>query len=395
MPPLPDPSPADPIRVLIVDDSAVIRGFVSRALADVDNVVVVGSVADGQSGIAAVRRDLVDVVILDIEMPVMDGLTALPEIRKASPWSRVVMSSTLTVQGAEVSLRAMALGAADYVAKPTSTRDVGSADFWKQDLLAKVQGLGQAAWRERQRLGKTGPLPAGVALKAFPAARTTSPTLAPAVAATRGRLYEGSEVRLREAGRGIPEIVAIGSSTGGPQALFQVLPHLRDLKQPVVITQHMPRTFTTILAEHISRQTGLPCAEAKDGDALVPGKAVLAPGDFHMLFERKGTEVRIRLTQDPPENFCRPAVDPMLRSLGTVYAPGKMLMAILTGMGSDGMRGAEPIVVAGGTLVAQDQPTSVVWGMPGAVATAGLCAAVLPLGDIGPWLRRKATGALS
>lgn len=394
----PDPSATDPIRVLVVDDSAVIRGFVSRALADVDNVVVVGSVPDGQSGIAAVRRDLVDVVILDIEMPVMDGLTALPEIRKASPWSRVVMSSTLTVQGAEVSLRAMALGAADYVAKPTSTRDVGSADFWKHDLLAKVQGLGQAAWRERQRIGKTGPLPLGVALKVLPAHKVSGGTpgavASAAAAVPKGRLYEGSEVRLREAGRGMPDIVAIGSSTGGPQALFQVLPHLTGLKQPVVITQHMPRTFTTILAEHISKQTGLPCTEAKDGDVLTPGKALLAPGDFHMLFERKGADIRVKLTQDPPENFCRPAVDPMFRSLATIYPPGKMLMAILTGMGADGMRGAEPIVGAGGTLVAQDQPTSVVWGMPGAVATAGLCAAVLPLGEVGPWLRRKATGAL-
>ena len=421
----PEPSPSDPIRVLVVDDSAIIRGFVARALEELDDVVIVASVANGQGGVHFVERDLADIIILDIEMPVMDGLTAIPLLLKASPWSRIIMSSTLTRQGAEISLRALSLGAADYVAKPSSTREAETTDLWKHDLLTKVHALGTAAWRERRRLGKTTPLPPTAAerMSALQSAHAkTSPQTLPSstdaaglrsplpgtktstglgasiggvlAEPPRGKLYEGKEVRLQPIGRMfMPDVIAIGSSTGGPQALFQVLPHLRGLNQPILITQHMPRTFTTLLAEHITRQAGLPCAEGQDGERLVGGRAYLAPGDYHMLAERHGTEVRLRLTQDPPENFCRPSVDPMFRSLATAYGANKMLMAVLTGMGSDGMRGADPAVAGGGVLVAQDQKTSVVWGMPGAVATSGLCHAVLPIDEIGPWLRRKATGA--
>lgn len=385
------PSLADPIRVLIVDDSAVIRGFVSRALADVPEVVVVGSVGDGQSGVNFLKRELADVVILDIEMPVMDGLTALPQLKAAASWSRIIMSSTLTLQGAEVSIKAMALGAADYVTKPSSTRDAHAADEWKADLLEKVRALGISGWRERRRMGKTGPLPAGITLKTAPVAGA-----APAAGSVqRVHLYEGAAVTLREPARGLPDIVVIGSSTGGPQALFSVLPHLKGLRQPILITQHMPKAFTTILADHITKQTGLPCREAVTGDIPKAGEALLAPGDFHMLCERAGVDVRMKLDQGPQENFCRPAVDPMLRSLISAYGANKMLVAILTGMGSDGMRGSKLVVEGGGTVIGQDQATSVVWGMPGAVATAGLCSAVLPLNEIGPWLRRRATGSLT
>lgn len=385
------PSAADPIRVLIVDDSAVIRGFVARALADVPEVVVVGSVGDGQSGINFVKRDLADVIILDIEMPVMDGLTALPQIVQLARWSRVIMSSTLTLHGAEVSIRAMALGAAEYVSKPSSTRDVHAADEWKADLLEKVRAFGVSGWRERRKLGKTGPLPSGVVLKSPPSSVST-----PSSAATpRVHLYEGAEVKLRDPARGLPEILVIGSSTGGPQALFTVLPHLKGLRQPILITQHMPKAFTTILADHITKQTGLPCREAVTGDVPKAGEALLAPGEFHMLCEKVGTDVHMKLDQGPPENYCRPAVDPMLRSLIAAYGAGKILLTILTGMGSDGMRGAKLVVEGGGTVIAQDQATSVVWGMPGAVATAGLCSAILPLDEIGPWLRRRATGSLT
>ncbi len=389
---LSSPQPQDPIRILVVDDSAIIRGFISRALGGVDNAVIVGSVANGRSALQTLQSMLVDVVILDIEMPVMDGLTALPEILKISPWSRVLMSSTLTVQGAEVTMRAMTLGAADYVAKPSSTREAESTDVWQSGLVAKVQALGVAAWRERQRLGKVGPLPPGVMAKT---ASASSNSAAHAALSTKGKLYDGNDIRLRDASRMVPDIIAIGSSTGGPQALFQVLPHLCGLTQPIVITQHMPRTFTTILADHISKQTNLPCREGQNGEKIVGGRAYLAPGDFHMLLERKGSDTFIKITQDPPENFCRPSVDPMLRSVAQCYGPNKILMCILTGMGSDGLKGSDPIVNAGGTLVAQDQSTSVVWGMPGAVATAGLCSAVLPITEVGKWMRRKATGALS
>lgn len=385
-----DPTTSDPVRVLIVDDSAVIRGFVSRALSELPTVAIVGSVADGQSGVNFVKRELVDIVILDIEMPIMDGLTALPQIVATAPQARVIMSSTLTLQGAEVSIKAMSLGAADYVSKPTSTREQDATAEWKRDLLEKIMVLGTAAWRERQRLGKTGPLPAGATPRPAPAVAGAVAGTAPVTG--KSRLYEGGTVSLRPLNPSMPDVLAIGSSTGGPNALFAVLPHLKGLKQPIVITQHMPKTFTTILADHITKQTGLPCEEAKTGSVLTPGKALLAPGDYHMLFEKGASGITVRLDQGPPENFCRPAVDPMLRSLMSVMDAKRLLVTILTGMGADGCKGSEKVVEAGGMVIGQDQPSSVVWGMPGAVATAGLCSAVLPLPEIGPWLRRKATG---
>ena len=195
-------------------------------------------------------------------------------------------------------------------------------------------------------------------------------------------------ITLRKASAALPRIIAIGSSTGGPQALLEVL---RDIaarvKLPIVITQHMPATFTTLLAEHIERATGVPCAEGKDGEVVHAGRIYLAPGNYHMVVESQGASTIVRLNQNPPENFCRPSVDPMLRSLARIYGPS-LLTIILTGMGSDGQKGATEVVEAGGTVIAQDEATSVVWGMPGAVATSGLCAAVLPIQEIGPSVRK-------
>ena len=187
-----------------------------------------------------------------------------------------------------------------------------------------------------------------------------------------------------------PDVIAIGSSTGGPQALFQVVAQLRGLAQPVLITQHMPATFTTILAQHIQRQCEVVCAEAKDGEPVVGGRVYIAPGDNHMLVVNRGAGPHISLTKDPPENFCRPAVDPMLRSIVAHYGR-KVLAVVLTGMGQDGMRGCGVVAEAGGLVVAQDEASSVVWGMPGAVATAGHANAVLPVGEIGAHVRQLAS----
>lgn len=375
------PGSEDPLRILIVDDSVVIRGFISRALADVPNSAVVGSVGNGQLALDFLKREPADIVILDIEMPVMTGIEALPGIIRLAPDARVLMSSTLTHQGAEITLKALALGAADYVTKPTSTREQDATMEWKHDIAEKVRDLGLAAWQARhnRKEGSSGAPPA--------------PPMAPAVKtapATPRRLYEGAEIKLRPVSGVLPDVIAVGSSTGGPQALFHVLPHLKNLRQPIVITQHMPKTFTTILAQHITRETGLPATEAKDGDVLKGGQAYVAPGDYHMLFEKGGTGIRVKLDQGPQENFCRPAVDPMLRSLAEMYGANKVLTVILTGMGSDGAKGCEALVSGGGTVVGQDQPSSVVWGMPGAVATRGLCSAILPLDQIGPYLRKLA-----
>jgi two-component system chemotaxis response regulator CheB len=332
---------------MICDDSTVIRGAIARMLEADAGVKVVAKVANGQLAVEELKRTRADVVVLDIEMPVMDGMTALPLLLRVDPGIRVIMASTLTTRGADIAMRAMRLGAADYVPKPSSIGTVGD-DRFQRELLEKVKGLA----RLRHRTTRTAP---PVALRPAP--------LLPA------------------------RLLAIGSSTGGPQALFALVQGLgRQIGVPVVLTQHMPATFTPILAEHLNRLGGLPCAEAKDGEVLVNGRIYLAPGDKHLTIEGRPGGLRARLTNDPPENFCRPSVDPMLRS-ACAACDGRVLIAMLTGMGHDGLAGTKQIVEAGGCAIAQDEATSVVWGMPGAIAQAGLCHAVLPLQGIAPKLR--------
>lgn len=379
--PTPPPSPAggqDPVRVMVVDDSAVIRGLLTRALEGDPDIRVAASVGDGQMAINSLQRTSIDVIVLDIEMPVMDGLTALPKLLAIAPQVKIIMASTLTLRGADISMRCLSAGAADYIPKPTSTREIGGAEDFKRELVSKVKALGAAARRAGSRTrGELRPLAplAPAFVKREPPPVTLRPPAASAGAALK------------------PDLIAIGSSTGGPQALFEVLSHLKGgVTQPIMITQHMPATFTTILAEHITRQCGLNAQEAKDGEPIVPGRCYIAPGDFHMLVhQRAGTNV-IALTKDPPENFCRPAVDPMMRTIVRAYGR-KVLACILTGMGQDGLKGCTELVNAGGTLIAQDEASSVVWGMPGAVAQAGICSAVLPLKEIGPYIRKFATRA--
>lgn len=370
----PPAAKADAYRVVVVDDSAIIRGLLTRTLQTDPEIVIVDSVSNGQLAVESVKKHDPDVMVLDIEMPVMDGLTALPKLIAADPTLKVIMASTLTLRNADISLKALELGAADYIPKPTSTGDTASGYDFKQELIAKVKALGAA--RRAVRPGKS---TATVKRPGVPA-----PPSAPGI-------YRGAAVKLREAGPSMtPAVVAIGCSTGGPQALFRLLPALgKDLRQPILITQHMPATFTTILAEHIQKMTGRPAAEAKDGEPVVGGKIYVAPGNFHMTVESSGAQHVIRLNQNPPENFCRPAVDPMFRSLAQAYGRN-VLAVVLTGMGQDGLKGAQVLIQAGGTLIAQDEATSVVWGMPGAVATGGLCSAVLALDDIGPRIRKLA-----
>jgi len=334
-------------RVMVCDDSVAIRGAVARILESDPAVKVVAKVANGQLAIEELKRTRTDVLVLDIEMPVMDGLTALPLLLRVDPTVRIVMASTLTTRGADIAMRALRLGAADYVPKPSTIGTVGDERFQKE-LLAKVKGL----VRQRQRAPS-----ATVAQPARPAPLTP------------------------------PKLLAIGSSTGGPQALFTLVQGLgRQIGVPVILTQHMPPTFTPILADHINRLGGLPCAEAKDGEMLTNGRIYLAPGDKHLVVEGRAGAMRARLTNDPPENFCRPSVDPMLRS-ACAAVDGRVLVAMLTGMGHDGLAGTRQIVEAGGCAVAQDEATSIVWGMPGAIAQAGLCHAILPLPAIAGKLR--------
>jgi two-component system chemotaxis response regulator CheB len=341
----------DIARVLVVDDSAIIRAAVTRLLEADKLVRVVAHANNGRAAIDEVKRQQIDVVVLDIEMPVMDGMTALPELLRADPGLRIIMSSTLTTRGADIAMQALRLGASDYVPKPTAAA-IADASFGAE-LVAKVKGLARLRRRARQ-----------------PAASATA-AASPALA-------------LRPAARQAPLLLAIGSSTGGPQALFTLVQALGTaIPVPVVLTQHMPATFTAILADHIGKLGFMPCAEARNGEMLLPGRIYLAPGSQHLLIDGKPGALRARLTTDPPENFCRPSVDPMLRS-ATEAVGGRLLVLMLTGMGHDGLDGTKAVVAAGGTAIAQDEASSIVWGMPGAVAQAGLCHKILPLTGIGP-----------
>jgi len=364
---------------MLVDDSAVVRGLVTRILESEPDIEIVASVGNGQMAVSSLERVSVDVALLDIEMPVMDGLTALPKMLQTDPGLKIIMQSTLTMKGASVSLRALEMGAADYIAKPTATRELaGGADF-RTELLSKIRALGQA----RQRSASRPPRPAG----APPRPAATGIPAAPA----RVQIHPSTTVTLRTAPVESFDVIAIGSSTGGPQALFTLLGAMRagTVTQPILITQHMPATFTTILAEHISRVSGWEAREGQDGEVVRSGRVYIAPGDFHMVVEVRGTEKIVRLNKNPPENFCRPSVDPMLRSIAAAYGR-RVMTCILTGMGSDGLKGGQAVIACGGTVIAQDEPSSVVWGMPGAVATAGVCSAVLPLPEIAPWIMKQA-----
>jgi len=337
----------DKLRVMICDDSLTIRGAIARMLEADPDIDVVARVANGRAALETLPQARPDVLILDIEMPVLDGMAALPLLLRADPTLRVVMASTLTTKGADIALHALRLGAADYVPKPSSIGGLGD-DTFRRDLLQKVKGLA----RLRRRC-------------ALPSAAKPAP---PAILA-----------RPRPAPIRRPLLLAIGSSTGGPQALFTLVQGLATgVEVPVVLTQHMPPAFTPMLAEHLTRLGGMPCREAVDGSALIPGHIHLAPGDRHLVIDGKPGSLRTRLSKAPPENFCRPSVDPMLRSAAAA-CDGRVLVAMLTGMGQDGLAGTKAVIDAGGTAIAQDEATSVVWGMPGAIAQAGLCHAVLPL----------------
>lgn len=341
---------------MVVDDSAVIRGLTIRALNEDLAIRVVASLSNGKLAVAKLESEPVDVVVLDIEMPVMDGLTALPLIMKAQPNVRVVMSSTLTQRNAEISFKALRAGAADYIPKPSAVTGMSSADF-KRELIAKVKSLSRAHTTASPRTKSVPPTPTAISFQ------------------------QPSQFR--------PKVLVVGSSTGGPEALFAFFNKLdRAINVPVLVTQHMPPTFTRILAEHITKSTHWPCHEGASGEALQAGVVYLAPGDHHMLIEMKDGMPYIALNQGAPENFCRPAVDPMLRSTVEVFG-GRVIATILTGMGADGMKGCQAIVESGGTVIAQDEDSSVVWGMPGAVARAGLCSAVMPLDKISDYVNQR------
>jgi two-component system chemotaxis response regulator CheB len=339
------------IRVLVVDDSALVRRLVTTSLTLDPEVEVAGVAVHGREAVELVETLKPDAVTLDIEMPILDGLGALAEIRKRHPHLPVIMFSTLTEKGATKTLEALSLGASDFVTKPSNTTSMAeSMASVREQLIPKVKALVGARRIVGSGREKPRPVPA--------------------------------PVRLAEPSGATPEVLLVGCSTGGPDALSRVLAGLPgSLSVPVLVVQHMPPLFTTMFAERLDRISALTVREAVEGDVPKAGEVLIAPGGFHLRVKRTAGVVRAHLDDGPQENFCRPAVDALFRSAAEAYG-GAAIALILTGMGSDGLVGCRLLAEAGARIVVQDEPSSVVWGMPGAVATAGLAHDVLDLDDI-------------
>jgi len=363
------------IRVMIVDDAVVVRGLFARWVGEEADLEVVASLRTGREAVDQLTRADPDVVVLDVDMPEMDGITALPLLFEKKRDLVVIMASTLTRRNAEISLRALSLGAADYIPKPASNREVSGSTSFRRELIEKIRHLGLRA--KRLRIAPARPEAAAK----------------PAVPPSARVAVEHPSLALRPMPLTPPRVLLIGASTGGPQALNAVIAQLAGVleRAPVLITQHMPPTFTAILAEHLERIAKRPVREGRAGEEVNAGTIYIAPGGRHMKVARHNGTAVIALDDGPQVNFCKPAVDPLFASAAEVWGP-KALAVVLTGMGADGLAGGKALIAAGGHIIAQDEETSVVWGMPGQVAHAGLCSAVLPLKEIAPRLNRLFAG---
>jgi two-component system chemotaxis response regulator CheB len=340
------------IRVLVVDDSVVVRRLVGEVLAADPEIDVVGTAANGRLALSKVEQLRPDIVTMDIEMPELDGVETVRQIRRSGNRVPVIMFSTLTDRGATATLDALAAGATDYVTKPANVGNVGKAvDQVRSSLVPKIKALA----------GR----PAALAPVA-PPTRTV-----PARVATGGC-----------------DLLVVGCSTGGPEALTTFLSSLPRPSVPVAVVQHMPAVFTRQFATRLDGHLPYEVTEATPGQVLRRGTVTIAPGGHHLHVTSAGGALVVRLSQEPPENYCRPAVDVLFRSAADA-CQGRVLGVVLTGMGQDGCRGASAVVEAGGTVLVQDRKTSVVWGMPGAVAGAGLADEVLPLAELGPAVGRR------
>lgn len=349
--------PTRKIRILIADDSAVMRSLLRMVLDPQPEIEIAATAADGEEAVAAFDRIHPDLVLLDIDMPRMNGLEALSALRRRNSRVPIVMCSTLTRRGARITLEALARGATDYVSKPTTQENVREGvSTLTQELVPKI-----------------------LALCAAGAAAPFSPEPVPPVVAVPPAHFARPALG--------PRLVVMGVSTGGPAALEVLLPRLPgSFPLPILIVQHMPRVFTGLLAAHLDSVCGLRVREAASGVCPEPGVIHLARGDWHLEI---GRDFRLRLHQNPPEHFCRPSVDVLFRS-AAVACSGRLLGVVLTGMGSDGLEGCRAIRAAGGSVFVQDAATSLIWGMPGAVATAGLADKVLPLSAIPGEMQRFA-----
>lgn len=369
-----------PIRVMVVDDSIVVRRLLMRWVSVERDMMVAACLRTGRQAVEQIEACNPDVVVLDVDMPELDGISALPLLLKKKPALVVIMASTLTRRSAEISLRALSLGAADYVPKPEAAPDISTSAEFHRELIEKIRNL----CRRGRSLAQSGK----------PAAMSGMPFPLPQQRGSEQPQSETSAFRLRPFALTAPRALLIGSSTGGPQALTSLIGQIGATidRAPTLITQHMPPTFTTVLAEHLARASGRQVREAKQDESVVAGRVYVAPGGRHMRVTR-GCDggAAISLGDDPPINFCKPSVDPLLSSAAEVWGPSSLAL-VLTGMGSDGTRGAADIAAAGGNVIAQDEATSVVWGMPRSVAQAGLCSAVLPLDQIAAKVNRLFAG---
>src|SRR5271157_1863806 len=344
-----------PIRILVVDDSVVIRRLLSDTLARDPELEVVGTASDGRIALAKTLQLHPDLITLDVEMPVMNGLETLAELRKLYPKLPVIMFSTLTEAGAAATLDALSLGASDYATNPTNAGSTAVAlERIRTELIPKIKALCGAAPGKLLSLSAARP--------AFKVRPRSNPRI---------------------------EIVAIGTSTGGPNALGEVLPRIpNDFPVPLVVVQHMPPIFTRLLAERLAGRSAIPVEEGRAGAILAPGHAWIAPGNFHMKVVRAGMDWSLNLNQGPQENSCRPAVDVLFRSVALAYG-ANVLGVVMTGMGSDGVLGAQDIRDAGGDVIIQDEASSVVWGMPGLVHASGLDDAAYPLDLLATEITRR------
>lgn len=352
------------IRVLVVDDAVVMRRIIADVIASDASLELAGVAANGRIALQKISQVTPDIITMDVEMPEMDGVVTVREIRKLHPKLPVIMFSTLTQRGAETTIDALSAGATDYVTKPANVGSVGeSINRLRADLIPRIK---------------------------LHCRRGLAPVVAPVKASRPAAAAPAAPAALpRPTGVQAVEVLCIGSSTGGPNALAEVVAALpKPPLVPIFVVQHMPPVFTRILAERLEKTSGFPCHEATEGQEILPGHLYLAPGGFHLELGREGAKLRAHLQEGAPENSCRPAVDVLFRSVAQHYGAGA-LAVVLTGMGQDGLRGSEAIRERGGRVIAQDEASSVVWGMPGHVVAAGLAEAVLPLSHIGPELSRR------
>lgn len=367
-------SQASRIRVLVVDDSVVMRKILSEVLRDDPEIEVIGTASNGVTALQRMAQLAPDVVTLDIEMPEMDGISTLREIKKNFPRTRVIMCSTLTERGASITMEALSSGADDYIAKRSGGGAEHVLETFQSQLRPKIK---QFARRTTWPSAPVRPI-------SFSEKQPATVPLASDAKVGSWAFNQQRVVSMPKAIRPKPKVVAIGVSTGGPNALAEVIPMLpADFPLPIVIVQHMPPMFTRLLAERLQAQSKVKVVEGAEGMEVTPGRVYIAPGDHHMCVARRGPQVVLRLNQEPLENSCRPAVDVLFRSVADVYG-GAVVSVILTGMGQDGLRGVEQLRQLGSYVIAQDEASSVVWGMPGFVVRAGLADAVCDLKAIPP-----------